>query len=325
MTHTASTTAATETGEAPRSTPGSSPSTASGSTGRLKVVLVTGMSGAGRSTALKALEDIGYEAVNNLPLKLLAALVLESHARPLAVGVDSRTRDFAVRSVAAELDRLTGDPTLDVRLLFLDCDDEVLRRRYTETRRRHPLAPDRRIEDGIRQERRLVTPLRDRAAVVIDTSALSIADLRRLLKAGFALDRKPQLVVLVTSFAYRHGLPQDADLVFDVRFLRNPHYQPDLKDRTGEEEDVQRYIEADPHFATWFRQTTEMLSPLLPRFEEEGKSYLTIAVGCTGGRHRSVHVAERLAQWLAQEGRRCEIRHRDISRPPDGIIQERRS
>jgi UPF0042 nucleotide-binding protein len=279
---------------------------------RRRVVLVTGMSGAGRSTALKALEDIGFEAVDNLPLKLLPALVGEAGDRPVAVGIDARTRDFAVAPVIEELDAFKGDPAFDMRLIFLDCEDEVLRRRFTETRRRHPLALDRPVTDGIARERRLLAPLRDRADQVIDTSGLAIGELRRLLQAGAAPIGATKLAVFVISFAYRNGLPRDADLVFDVRFLRNPHYVPELRARTGKDPEVRGYVEADPAFAPWFERLTAWLRPQLPRFEEEGKSYLTVAIGCTGGRHRSVTIAERLADWFAAEGRRAELRHRDI-------------
>ncbi len=283
-----------------------------GAPARRRVVLITGMSGAGRSTALKALEDIGYEGVDNLPLKLLPALVGEAGSRPVAVGIDSRTRDFAVSSVIEELDALRGDPSFDVRLIFLDCDDEVLRLRFTETRRRHPLALDRPVTDGIARERQLLSPLRDRSDRVIDTSGLAIGDLRRMLQAGVATGEGATLAVFVVSFAYRNGLPRDADLVFDVRFLRNPHYVPQLKALTGRDPQVRDYVEADPDFAPWFERLTAWLRPLLPRFEEEGKSYLTVAIGCTGGRHRSVTIAERLAAWFTAEGRRAELRHRDI-------------
>jgi RNase adapter protein RapZ len=277
-----------------------------------RVVLITGMSGAGRSTALKALEDIGYEAVDNLPLKLLPALVGEAGNRPVAVGIDARTRDFAIAPVIEELDALRRDPDFQVRLLFLDCEDEVLRRRFTETRRRHPLALDRPVTDGILRERQLLAPLRDRADAVIDTSGTAIGDLRRLLQAGAAFEEKAALTVFLVSFAYRNGLPRDADLVFDVRFLRNPHYVEELRGCTGRDDAVRSYVEADPAFGPWFERLTGWLGPLLPRYEQEGKSYLTIAIGCTGGRHRSVTIAEKLAAWFGAQGRRAELRHRDI-------------
>ena len=296
---------------APDSSADVKPALAKPSTGK-RVVLITGMAGAGRSTALKALEDIGYEAVDNLPLKLLPALIREAGNRPVAVGIDSRTRDFAVSSVIEELDSLKQDPALQVRLIFLDCEDELLRRRFTETRRRHPLALDRPVMDGILRDRELISPLRDRADWVIDTSGLAIADVRRMLQGTATPGENTALAVFLVSFAYRHGLPRDADLVFDVRFLRNPHYVPELRPRTGRDPEVRDYVEADPAFGPWFERLTELLRPLLPRFEDEGKSYLTVAIGCTGGRHRSVTVAERLAAWFTAQGRRAELRHRDL-------------
>ncbi len=285
---------------------------------RLRLVLVMGMSGAGRTTALKTLEDIGYEAVDNLPLSMLSSLMQRTvkQSEALAVDIDVRTRDFAVDAFEAEISPLLARDDLDARLLFLDCDDEVLRRRYTETRRRHPLADDRPVIDGIRHERDLIDRLRDRANLVIDTSALSVADLRRLVAGNFALDDHPGLAIFVTAFSYRLGLPREADLVFDVRFLANPHYTPRLRPLTGLDPAVGRFIEKDPGFKSFFENLTAMIVPLLPCFEREGKSYLTIALGCTGGQHRSVYVAERLAALLAEHGWNVKIRHRDLNRSP---------
>jgi UPF0042 nucleotide-binding protein len=274
------------------------------------------MSGAGRSTALKALEDLGYEAVDNLPLSLLPSLVgPQAPSAPLAVGVDVRTRDFGVAALLDAIDRLVAERRFDLRVLFLDCDDDLLVRRYTETRRPHPLAGERPVLDGIRAERQRVWPLRDRADLAIDTSTLNPSDLKRLLNGHFALDAPPGITIFVTSFAYRHGLPRDADLVFDVRFLRNPHYVPTLRPLTGRDHAVGEFIEADPDYAVLFGELCAWLARLLPRYEREGKSYLTIAIGCTGGRHRSVYVAERLAAWLGGEGRAVGLAHRDLDRP----------
>lgn len=280
------------------------------------VIIVTGMSGAGKSTALKALEDLGYEAVDNLPLSLLTSLVLPSTGtkRPLAVGVDARTRDFGVEPFLEELDELIGHAELAVRVVFLDCDSEVLRRRFTETRRRHPVAPDRPVTDGIAVERRLLAPLQDRADEVIDTSDMSIGALRQRLDANYGLDAAPGLAIFVMSFAYRRGIPHEADLVFDVRFLRNPHYDETLRPMTGLDEAVGTFIERDPDFQRYIENLETLLEPLLPRYSAEGKSYLTIAVGCTGGRHRSVYVAKLLGSWLSQKGERVDISHRDINR-----------
>ena len=285
------------------------------SSARLPLILVTGLSGAGHSTALRALEDLGYEAVDNLPLSFL--ITPESIDRPMAVAVDSRTRGFSPEALLERIERLRADPTLKVSLVFLTCSDEVLQRRYTETRRRHPMAQDRPVADGIRQERLLLDGLSAAADLVIDSSDLAIADLKRLMQGHFGLERQPGLAIAVMSFSYRHGLPREADLVFDARFLANPHYRPELRDLTGRDAAVGRHVEADPAFGRFFGDLTDMLVPLLPGFEREGKSYLTLAVGCTGGRHRSVFVAERLAAWLTSQGRPVSLRHRDIARPDD--------
>jgi UPF0042 nucleotide-binding protein len=285
------------------------------SSARLPLVLVTGLSGAGHSTALRALEDLGYEAVDNLPLSLLN--MPEDFDRPVAIAVDSRTRGFTARALLDRIERLRAEPALKVSLVFMTCSDEVLQRRYTETRRRHPLAQDRPIADGIRQERLMLEGLSAAADLVIDSTDLAIADLKRLMQGHFALDRQAGLAVAVVSFSYRHGLPREADLVFDVRFLANPHYRAELRDLTGRDPAVGAHIEADPAFGRFFADLTAMLMPLLPGFEREGKSYLTLAVGCTGGRHRSVFVAERLAAWLTDQGRPVSLRHRDIARADD--------
>lgn len=274
------------------------------------IVVITGLSGAGKSLALKSLEDLGYEAVDNLPLSLLGALSRGDRCRPLAIGIDIRTRDFGVAPMLAELDRLRE--TARLTLLFVDCDDDILARRFTETRRRHPLAVDRPLLDGIIHERKLISPLRSRADLVIDTSSLPPAELRRVLAGHFALGAKSTLLLFITSFSYRRGLPREADLVFDVRFLNNPYYVPALKNFSGKDANIAEFIRSDPGFEPFFAGLTGLLSPLLPRFALEGKSYLTIAIGCTGGRHRSVYTAERLANWLRDEGQRVDLRHRDL-------------
>lgn len=295
------------------------PSIAADAVPRRRVVVVTGMSGAGKSTALKALEDAGYESVDNLPLSLIAPLIRgeDKPDRPIAIGVDIRTRDFGVAPFLAAFDQLSAEGALDLRLLFLDSDDEALRRRFSETRRRHPLAADRPVTDGIAHERSLLLGLRDRADWVIDTSTLAAAELRRLVQEQCGLDRAA-LAVSVVSFAFRHGLPREADLVFDVRFLDNPHYRPELRPLSGRNERVGAFIARDPAYAPFFGSLTAMIEPLLPRFEAEGKSYLTIAVGCTGGQHRSVFVAEQLSAWLSGLGRRVNLVHRDLDRGGEG-------
>ncbi|MHA1109421.1 MAG: RNase adapter RapZ [Alphaproteobacteria bacterium] len=283
---------------------------------RTRILLITGMSGAGKSAALKALEDSGYEAVDNLPLSLLSSLVTPTagKGRPLAIGIDIRTRDFGIEPLLQEIDELIRNAELEVLLLFLDCDDEVLRRRYSETRRRHPLAVDRPVTDGIKHERRLLSALRDRADQVIDTTNVTLNDLRRQLHGQFSLDEGTRFALFVMSFSYRRGLPREADLVFDVRFLDNPHYQEKLRPLTGLDDAVGAFIAADPGYDSFFDSLTNLLGPLLPRFSSEGKSYLTIAVGCTGGRHRSVFIAEQLAAWLGGQGQRVNVAHRDLDK-----------
>ncbi len=290
-----------------------------------RLVVVTGMSGAGRTTVLRALEDIGYEAVDNLPLKLLGSIVPPDGlpGRGLAIDVDVRTRDFSERRFTETIAALFARAGIDGRLVFVDCDDEALRRRFTETRRRHPLAKDRAVLDGIQHERRLIAGLRARADLVIDTTALSAADLRRLIAGHYALE-PAGLAVAVVSFAFPQGLPREADLVFDVRFLANPHYVDALAPLTGRDEAVGAYIAADPAFQPFVHGLAGWLMPLLARYEQEGKSYLTLAVGCTGGRHRSVFIAERLAALLAAQGREVHLVHRDLppatgERPPDSL------
>ncbi|MGP1257115.1 MAG: RNase adapter RapZ [Kiloniellales bacterium] len=277
----------------------------------LPVVVVTGLSGAGRTTALKLLEDIGYEAIDNLPLNLLGAAVLAGHLdRPVALGADIRNRDFSAQPFLQQLDSLIAEPALEVKLVFMDCADEVLQRRFTETRRRHPLAQERPLADGLAAERTMTAPLKARADLVVDTSNLAVADVRRLMTGHFGLGTSG-LAVFVTSFSFRQGLPREADLVLDVRFLRNPHYVEALRPLTGRDSQVAAYVTSDPVFASFFKNLTALIDPLLPRYEAEGKSYLTIAIGCTGGKHRSVAVAEKLGAWLTAQGRAVTVGHRD--------------
>lgn len=289
---------------------------------RLRVLLVTGMSGAGMSSALKALEDLGFEAVDNVPLSLLESLLPSARRgakpkgrRPLAIGVDVRTRDFDAAMFLAELKELEDRADIDVSLVFMECNDDVLVRRYAETRHRHPLAEDRPLRDGIRHERRLMAPLAERATVIIDTTDMTLGDLKRILEGHFALFRRAGLSIFVTSFSYRRGVPREADLVFDVRFLKNPHYEPLLKPLSGLDRPVAAYIRKDADYRPFLQGLTRLLEPLLPRYVAEGKSYLTIALGCTGGRHRSVFVAEELAAWLRDLGQRVQVHHRDLDLP----------
>jgi len=286
--------------------------------GRTRVVVISGLSGAGKSSVLRVLEDLGYEAVDNLPLSLLRRLVVSDGAsrdRPssgaIAVGIDTRTRDFDAAALISILNELRGRPELDVRLIYCDCDDDVLYKRFTATRRRHPMATDRSVADGIAAERQLISGLRGVADQVFDTTAMSLPDLRRMLAAYFSLTQSSSLAISVTSFSFRQGLPREADLVFDMRFLRNPYYNENLRSLHGEDQGVGEYILEDPDFSPFFEKMASLILDLLPRFDAEGKRYLTIALGCTGGRHRSVFVANALTQRLRSSGYAVSLRHRD--------------
>jgi UPF0042 nucleotide-binding protein len=281
-------------------------------------LVVTGLSGAGHSSALKWLEDLGYEAMDNLPLSLLQPLLARrGPARPpIAVGVDARAADFdpvRLGRIVAKLRNRRGTP---LKLLFLDASDETLARRYRETRRKHPLGANRPVATAIRRERALLKPLRAAADEVVDTTDLSPPHLRHLLKLRFGA-AGTAMGVSVVSFAYRRGLPAEADLVFDVRFLDNPHYKAALRPLDGRHAKIAGYVAKDPGFPKFFKTLTDLLAILLPRFEDEGKNDVTIAIGCTGGRHRSVYVTERLAHWLTTRGRAVTVRHRDLATGTD--------
>jgi UPF0042 nucleotide-binding protein len=284
---------------------------------RRPFVVVTGLSGAGRVTALHALEDMGYVAVDNVPLPMIGDLMRSTEgnpgemAAPLAFGVDTRTFAFDPRDLVRRLHELRRRSDIAARLLFLESDSETLQRRYTESRRPHPMAPDRPVVDCIAEERKQIGWMRDSADVVIDTSGLSPHRFKQLLVGHFALGRSVDTRLSVMSFSYRRGLPREADLVFDVRFLKNPHYQPALKPLTGRDPAVAAFVASDPDYRPFLDGLKGLVGPLLPRFDAEGKSYLTIAVGCTGGRHRSVAVAEELADWLRSAGRSVTLSHRD--------------
>jgi UPF0042 nucleotide-binding protein len=283
---------------------------------RRRVVLLSGMSGAGLSTALKSFEDLGYEAVDNLRLGLIPALIEDSAraGRPLAVVVDTRNPSFSVEDLLRMDEQLGERPELDVKLLFLDCSDEALQQRFTETRRRHPLAIDRPVTDGIISERKILWRLRDGADHVIDTSQMSLHELRRQIVGHYRPDNAAGLTLFITYFSYRHGVPREADLVFDARFLANPHWVSNLRPLTGRDEAVAAHIRKDPDYAAFTENILRLILPLLPRYQQEGKSYLTLAVGCTGGRHRSVFIAEELSTLLATHGYVVGIGHRDLDR-----------
>lgn len=297
-----------------------------------RILLVTGLSGAGKSTALRTLEDIGWEVVDNLPLSLLEHLLstplakgMGRRRRPLAIGIDSRTRDFDAKRIVDQIKSLSDDHDFPVETVFFDCGGAELVRRYSETRRRHPLAPDRPATDGIAAERELMAPLRRWSDHIIDTTDTDPPALQQQIRQRFGQSEDaPTLTVM--SFGFARGVPRNADLVLDVRFLRNPHWDAELRPMTGLDEAVGDYIRADEAYDEAIGKIEDLMVTLLPRYREEGKSYVTIAFGCTGGRHRSVHVAERVAARLRDAGFSPTVEHRDLaSRPRDGIEDVRRT
>jgi UPF0042 nucleotide-binding protein len=282
--------------------------------GRLHIVVVTGMSGAGRTSALRVLEDLGFFCVDNLPPKLAPAVVREigGELPRIGFGVDVRTGRF-LEGAGPALDELIAMGH-DVEVLFLDCADDALVRRYSETRRPHPLAPGGDVMEAISRERERLATLRVRARRVIDTSLLSVHDLKKLLVEQIAqAGEKPPMRVRIVSFGFKYGLPVDADLVFDVRYLPNPHFVPELKPLTGLDAPVADYVLAAPETKELLEDVEHLLARTLPRYEREGKAYLTIAIGCTGGRHRSVAIAEALGKAL-RTGRAVNVAHRDAHR-----------
>ena len=289
--------------------------------GPRRILFVTGMSGSGKKTALKALEDMGWETVDNLPVSLLDRLLAASppegsrdDERPLALGIDSRTRDFDPRRIIGRAQSLR-DGGRDTSILFLDCSGAEITRRYSETRSRHPLARDRQIEDGITYERELLAPLRTAADDLIETTGRSSNELQAMLRERFGESGASGTTLTVMSFGFSRGVPRDADLLFDMRFLRNPHWVPTLKPRSGLDPDVAAYIADDPAYAEAKARIEDLILLLLPRYEAEGKNYVTIAIGCTGGKHRSVHFAESLASRLREAGFSPTVRHRDLTQP----------
>ncbi len=292
-----------------------------------RILLVTGLSGAGKTTVLKTLEDLGWEAVDNFPIRLAAPLLelpspegREEPALPLALGFDTRTRGFDAQKLIRQIKRLQKRDDLEVMTLFLDCSGTEIERRYSETRRRHPLAQDRPAIDGIAQERTLTDPLRRWADQVIDTSRLTASDLQVQIRERFRVEAHAKMNVAVSSFGYSRGIPHNVDLMFDMRFLKNPHWIDELRPLTGLDQAVADYVSSDPAFADATGKVRELLQLLLPLYDAQGKAYVTIAFGCTGGRHRSVYVAETFAKWLHEDGFSPTISHRNLtSRPIDAL------
>lgn len=282
--------------------------------GEHRIVLVTGPSGAGRTTAIRALEDAGYEVIDNLPLSLVPRLVDgPPNARPLALGLDVRNRDFNATALIELIDTLTRDPRVVAEVLYLDCAPAELIRRYSETRRRHPLAPNETPDEGVEREIDLLAPVKVRADHLIDTTEMTPHDLKAEVAGWFGKGPAP-LALSVQSFSYRRGVPRGLDLIFDCRFLSNPHWVPGLRDRDGRDPAVAAHVAADPRFAEFFDRVAGLVRFLLPAQLQEGKAHLSIGFGCTGGQHRSVYVAEKLASALAEDGWPVSKRHRELER-----------
>jgi UPF0042 nucleotide-binding protein len=291
------------------------------------ILLVTGLSGAGKTTVLKTLEDLGWEAVDNFPIRLAGALLdipasggRSNPSIPLALGFDSRTRGFKADALIRQIMQLQKRAELNIMTLFLDCSGAEIERRYTETRRRHPMALDRPAMDGIAQERMMMEPLRRWAETVVDTSKMSANELQNDIRTRFSNNANLHSTISITSFGFSRGVPHNVDLVFDLRFLRNPHWDNALRPLTGMDPEVAQYVESDPAYAEAMFKIRELLRFLLPLYDAQGKAYVNIAFGCTGGRHRSVHVAEQFGKWLRDDGFSPTVVHRNLtSRPIDAL------
>jgi UPF0042 nucleotide-binding protein len=278
-----------------------------------KILLITGVSGAGKTTALKTLEDLGWETVDNFPIKLASQLLKIPASGgengpniPLALGFDSRTRGFDAEALIGQIRKLQSQPNLQIMTLFLDCAGVEIERRYAETRRRHPMAQDRPAMDGISNDRSVMEPFRRWAEAVIDTSKLSAHDLQVVIRERFSSDTSPHSNITVSSFG----------------FLRNPHWDSHLRPMTGLDAAVADYVATDPKYDEALQKIRDLLRFLLPLYDAQGKAYINIAFGCTGGRHRSVHVAETFGNWLREDGFTLSVAHRDLASRPIDALEE---
>ena len=285
-----------------------------------RLLLVTGMSGAGKSTVLDTLEDMGWDIVDNLPADLLEEFVHgggQCRTAPVAVAMDARSRGFDPQRLPQLIRSIEG---VEPEILYLDCSGTELMRRYDETRRRHPLAPDRPAEDGIARERQMTMPLRNTADSVLDTTDLSPAELRDELQRRYGGD-SDQPVLTIASFAFARGISRTADLVFDLRFIPNPHWIEELRPLTGEDPPVRDYLAREAVWTETMDRIESLLIDWIPRYWAAGKSYVTVAFGCTGGRHRSVAAAVEMAERLRSAGFAPNVRHRDLASPPSDTIE----
>ncbi len=306
----------------------------------LKIILVTGMSGAGRGSSLACFEDMGFEVFDNVPLslfkvfmrqeidrkgrkrnqpsllKMLGASIEneEDLSKPIVVGIDARTRGFTSSEIKEFIAKEKNDTESDVKVLFLDCDDSVLIKRYKETRRSHPMSRDMSLNDCIALEREKLAEIKEIADTILDTSDLNFGELKNMLNICFGNETSSEMPILITSFSFKKGIPREADLVFDVRFLKNPYYVEKLREHTGLEEAVAEYIAKDKHFQPFYDSLINLVEPLIPLYQKEGKNSLNIAVGCTGGKHRSVFVASKLAKYLEKNRKRINLKHRELEK-----------
>ena len=286
---------------------------------KLFILFVTGRSGAGLSTVLKILEDLGYETMDNVPVSLLLGFFNKINlgeekisSKAIAVGLNIRTSSFDAINFIKDLESIKYIEKFKLETVFLDCDENTLSQRYTKTRRKHPLAKDSNLIDGIRVENEIIKPLRETANLVIDTSLMGVNDLRQLISGNYTLKDTNTIAIGIKSFAFPNGLPRESDLVFDVRFLKNPFYDDSLRSKTGRDSEVGKYIMTDPEYKSFFDNLSNMISSLLPLYKAEGKAYLTISIGCTGGQHRSVFVAEEIANSLISSDYEVEVSHREL-------------
>ena len=294
-----------------------------------RVLLVTGLLGAGKSTALKVLEDLGWETIDNFPIRLLDRLIDSPDApvsevrAPLAIGFDSRTRGFDPGKVIDRVKKLTTRTDLELTTLFLDCSGQELERRYNETRRRHPLAQDLPAATGIAAERELMEPLRRWADMVMSTTNFTANDLQQAVRDQFQSKSDRAMTITVTSFGFSRGMPPLADLLFDMRFLDNPHWDAELRPQTGQDAPVAAHIRKDPAFEEAYTRIRDLILLLLPRYQAQGKAYVNIAFGCTGGRHRSVFTAEQIAAALRDEGYAPTLLHRNLGSRAADLVERK--
>ena len=296
---------------------------------RYRILLVTGVLGGGKTTALRVLEDLGWETIDIFPVRMLERLIDSAEEAddegglpvPLAIGFDSRTRGFNPLAMIKLIKRLSLRPDIELTTLYLDCAVEELERRYNETRRRHPLSGDAPLGSGIAAEREIMEPLRRWADIVVNTTAFSTHQLQQAIREQFAPDSGPGITVTVTSFGFARGMPPVADFVFDMRFLDNPHWDPLLRPMTGRDAPIADFIRRDPAFGDGFARIRDLLLAVLPRFKAQGKAYVHIAFGCTGGRHRSVFMAEQIGAALREAGFSPTMIHRNLGSRAADLVE----